>query len=111
MIYHFLLALILSVIIMPKTAMSLNELNEVLTEKLNEEPLFVMELQGKSLKLDQAKREIIKTRWIDKVELLRTPCLKDSNHVSTPKTMVKVFLKKRKVDDFWEVVEQENMHL
>lgn len=108
MIYHFLLALILAVVVMPKSGADLNELNAELTKKLKAEPTYLMELDGKQYQLDYQERAIIDPRWIDKVEFYNTSRFKDKMHSSA---VVMISLKKRKVDDFWQVVEEKHIHL
>lgn len=110
MIYHFLIALIVAVIIMPKSGASLNELNTRLTKKLKAEPTYVMELEGRQYELDYQEREIIDPRWIDKVELYKAPRL-PKGYASTASAVVMVSLKKRKVDEFWEAIEEKQIQL
>lgn len=109
MIYHFLIALIVAVIIMPKSGANLNELNKKLTEKFKSEPTYVMEVEGKQYELDYNEREIIEARWIDKVELFKAPYLPKGYESSS--AVVMVSLKKRKLDEFWEVIEENHIQL
>jgi hypothetical protein len=111
MIYHFLIALIVAVIIMPKAGANLNELNRRLTKKLKAEPTYVMEVEGKQYELDYNEREIIEPRWIDKVELFKAPHLPKGYEQYTTSTVVMVSLKKRKLDEFWEVIEENHIQL
>ncbi|WPP49073.1 hypothetical protein [Catalinimonas niigatensis] len=109
MIYHFLIALIVAVIIMPKSGANLNELNKKLTEKFKSEPTYLMEVGGKQYELDYNEREIIEARWIDKVELYKSPYLPKGYEASS--AVVMVSLKKRKLDEFWEVIEENHIQL
>lgn len=109
MIYHFLIALIVAVIVIPKPGANLNELNRRLTKKLKSEPTYVMELEGKQYELDYNEREMIEARWIDKVELYKAPYLPKGYETSS--AVVLVSLKKRKLDEFWEVVEENHILL
>ncbi len=111
MIYHFLIALVVAVIVMPKSGADLNELNTRLTRKFKSEPTYIMQVEGKQYELDYNEREIIEPRWIDKVELFKAPNLPKGYEASTTPAVVMVSLKKRKLDDFWEVIEEKHIQL
>lgn len=110
MIYHFLIALVVAVIIMPKSGADLNELNTRLTKKLKSEPTYLMELEGKQYELDYQERAVIDPRWIDKVELYKGSRIPEA-YKSKGATVVMVSLKKRKVDEFWEMIEAKHIQL
>ncbi|MDF9798603.1 hypothetical protein OKW21_003866 [Catalinimonas alkaloidigena] len=110
MIYHFLIALVVAVIIMPKSGADLNELNTRLTKKLKAEPTYLMEIEGRQYELDYQERSIIDPRWIDKIELFKAPRLPEAYKASAS-VVVMVSLKKRKVDEFWEVIEAKQIQL
>lgn len=110
MIYHFLIALVVAVIIMPKSGADLNELNTRLTKKLKSEPTYLMELEGKQYELDYQERAVIDPRWIDKVELYKGSRIPEA-YKSKGAAVVMVLLKKRKVDEFWEVIEEKHIQL
>jgi len=111
MIYHFLIALVLAVVVMPKSAGDLNKLNQKLSKKLDAEPTYMMDVEGKQYELSFNEREIIESRWIDKVELYKATNLEEEYVGGKSNVVVMVSLKQRKLDDFFKAIEERDIQL
>lgn len=110
MIYHFVLALLLAVLVMPKSPPSLNELNDKIVKKWDKEPTYIVEMDGELFELDPDKRRLINSRWIDKLEMVESSLLPDMEETEEDLIFM-VQLKKRKEDDFRIALEVRSMEL
>ncbi|WKN29701.1 hypothetical protein PZB74_12060 [Porifericola rhodea] len=96
---------------MPKSAGDLNKLNQKLSKKLDAEPTYMMDVEGKQYELSFNEREIIESRWIDKVELFKATNLEEEYVGGKSNVVVMVSLKQRKLDDFFKAIEERDIQL
>lgn len=110
MLYHFVLALLLAVVIMPKSPSSLNELNEKIVKKYEKQPTYIVKMDGQLFKLDHDKKRLINARWIDDLKVVK-PATLPQGFAEEDDLVFLVKLKERKEDNFRVALRVRSMEL
>ena len=105
LIYHFLLALIMAVIVMPKSPSSLDELSSKVYAEYHQDPTYILRIDGTTYTLDKESHRLINARWIDDLELISPDVLPDNESVEG-ELIFRLHFKKRKKDNLRKVLRQ-----
>lgn len=107
LIYHFLLALIMAVIVMPKTPASLDELTHRIVEEYQQEPTYIVHLDGTTYALNPSSARMINARWIDELELVKPEVLPENEPVEG-ELIFRLHFKERKKENLRIVLQQNS---
>lgn len=110
MLYHFVLALLLAVVIMPKSPSSLNELNKKIVKKYEKQPSYIVKMDDQLFKLDDDKKRLINARWIDDLEVVE-PASLPAGFAEEEDLVFLVKLKERKEDNFRVALQVRSIEL
>lgn len=107
LIYHFLLALIMAVIVMPKAPASLDELSHRIVKEYQQEPTYIVHMDGHTYTLDPSSARMINARWIDELELVKPEVLPENEAVDG-ELIFRLHFKKSKKENLRIILQQRN---
>ncbi len=111
MIHHFLIALLLAIVLVPRALPSLNEIDHKLVREYKAQPVYLLQLDEKQYELDYRERDMINPRWIDELKLYTEKDMPPMYVEKYQAPLVLISLKKRKVDDLKETLQRFNVSL
>jgi len=109
-LYHFVIALALAAIIVPKSPATLYGLNKKIVRKHDVQPTYILEMDEQHYKLDQDEKRLISSKWIDQMDIAEPGSLPEGL-VKEDEMVFLVKLKKRKEKRFRYALMDENMEL
>jgi hypothetical protein len=109
-VYHFVIALVLAVTIVPKSPATLNDLNNKIVRKHDIQPIYILKMDEQHFKLDQDEKRLISSKWIEEMDIVEPGSLPE-DFVQEDDLVFLVKLKKRKEDKFRLALQDESLEL
>ncbi len=109
-VYHFVIALVLAVTIVPKSPATLNDLNNKIVRKHDIQPIYILKMDEQHFKLDQDEKRLISSKWIEEMDIVE-PGFLLKDFVQEDDLVFLVKLKNRKEDKFRLALQDESLEL